>query len=68
MVLLDLLEDLQAVQFTALKPNVEQHQARLPRRQGFKCPLAVRRLAGFVAFVFENPRREGSNVGFVVDD
>ena len=68
MLLLDDLEDADAVQLAALQPDIEQHQAGTPlldAGQGVGAAAGGSRLE---TLVLQEARREGSDVRFVVDD
>ena len=67
-VLLDLLEQLQAVELAALQPDVEKHQMRPPVGDLRQRRIAVARGPRGEAFVFENAGNQIANIGFVVDD
>ncbi len=66
--LLDDLEQLQAVELAALQPDVEEHQMRAPRFDGRQRFVAVLRGTCAVALVFEDAGHQSANVGLVVDD
>ena len=67
-ILLDLLEQLQAVELGALQPDVEKHQMRAAVGNLAKRGIAVARGPGTEAFVFQDARNEVTNIGFVVDN
>ena len=67
-VLLDLLQQLQAVELGALQPDVEEHQMRAAIGNLRQRRIAVARGAGAETFVVQNARNEIANIGFVVDD
>ena len=68
MILLDLLEQLQAVELGALQPDIEKHQMRAAVGDLGKRRIAVARSAGIEAFVLQDARNEVTNIGFVVDN
>ena len=67
-ILLDLLEQLQAVELGALQPDVEEHQMRAAVGNLGQRRIAVARGPGLEAFVFQDARNEVANIGFVVDN
>ena len=68
MILLDLLEQLQAVELGALQPDVEKHQMRAAVGDLAERRIAVARGPGIEAFVLQDARNEVTNIGFVVDN
>src|SRR6185295_3427298 len=67
-ILLDLLEQLQAVELGALQPDVEKHQMRTTRGNLAKRGIAVARGPGTETFVIQDARNEVTNIGFVIDN
>ena len=67
-ILLDLLEQLQAVELGALQPDVEKHQMRAAVGDLGQRRIAVARGPGTEAFVVQDARNEVTNIGFVVDN
>src|SRR6266851_5352011 len=68
MVLLDLFQQLQPVELAALQPDVEKHQMRAAIGNFRECRIAVARGPGRKTLVFENPRNQIANIGFVIDN
>ncbi len=68
MILLDQTQDIEAVEFAALKPDVQQHQTGLALFDAGQRRGAVAGFAGLESLVLQNPRRQGSDIGLVVDD
>ena len=67
-VLLDLLEQLQAVELGALQPDVEEHQMRTAVGDFRQRRIAVARGAGRKSLVVQNARHEIADIGFVIDN
>ena len=67
-VLLDLLEQLQAVELGALQPDVEEHQMRTAAGDLGQRRIAVARGAGAKSLVLENTGHEIADIGFVIDN
>ena len=67
-VLLDLLQQLQAVELGALQPDVEEHQMRPAIGNLRQRRIAVARGPGAEALVVQNARNEIANIGFVIDN
>ena len=67
-VLLDLLEQLQAVELGALQPDVEEHQMRAAIGNLRQRRIAVACGPGAETFVVQNTRNEVANICFVVDN
>ena len=68
MVLLDLLQQLQAVELGALQPDVEEHQMRAAVGDLGQRGIAVARGPRRKPFVVQDARDEVANIGFVVDN
>src|SRR5947208_12720324 len=67
-VLLDLLQELQAVELGALQPDVEEHQMRPAVGYLGERRIAVARGPGHEALVFEDARNEIPNIGLIIDN
>ncbi len=67
-VLLDQLQELQAVELGALQPDVEEDQMRAARLDGGERLVAVLGGAGAVALVLQYAGHQPANVGLVIDD
>ena len=68
MLLLERIEQLQAVEPAALQPDVEEHEVGPARDHGGQRVVAVARGARAVAFVLQDAGDQLADIGFVVDD
>ena len=68
MLLLEAVEQLQAVEPAALQPDVEEDQIGPARDDGAERLVAVARGAGAVALVLQDARDQIADIRFVVDD
>src|SRR5262249_31647712 len=68
MLALDRIEQLQAVEPAALEPDIQENQARTPRRHRAKRLVAVARRARAVTFVLQDTRHQLADIRFIVDD
>ena len=66
--LLDGVEQLQAVELGALQPDVEEDEVRPARHDGGQRLVAVARGARLVALVLQDAGDQVADIGFVVDD
>src|ERR1700716_837087 len=67
-VLLDLLQQLQAIELAALQPDVEKHQMRAAVGDFRQRRIAVARGSGRKTLVVQNARNQVANIGFVIDN
>src|SRR5690349_10444129 len=68
MILLDLFEQLQAIELGALQPDVQEYQMRTAVGDLRKCGIAVARGARRKPFVVQDAGDEVADVGFIVDN
>ena len=61
-------QQIEAVDATALQPDVEHHERRATTLDGLQRFIGVARSTHLMAFVLENAGHQFSNVGFIIDD
>ncbi len=68
MLLLDARQNFQPVELRALQPYIEDNERRPPLLDEAQRLVAILGEPRLVSFIFQDPRDEFPNIGFVVDD
>src|SRR5207302_10536186 len=67
MLLLDGVEQLQAIELAALQPDIQKDQVWTPRRDRSKRIIAVARGPRAVALILQNTRHQVADISLIVD-